>query len=245
MQANHDQGGGKLAALDARVTSELQHLSERLTGSVVRLDRSFVDKSSEQDRRLDEQHAHFSDSIAKLSQRWLEEWTSFDTKTAAALADGSARSEAIAAELQKDHEHFSNLCAAADRKFTDRCDATAGATAANRQQFTETIDQVVASFSNEVHSVAKQCADFAREEALKHDALSRVVNDQHEHFTRVSVELDRKYSDSTASLDRRAGYVDEQLKSLTSKIQSNAGVRTIDLDAEISTLDGLASRSRR
>ena len=104
---------------------------------------------------------------------------------------------------------------------------------------------MVASFSNEVHSVAKQCADVARETARKHDALSRVVNDQHEHFTRVSVELDRKYSYSTASLDRRAGYVDEQLKSLTSKIQSNAGVRTIDLDAEISTLDGLASRSRR
>eukprot|EP01046_Picozoa_sp_COSAG06_P076810 COSAG06_NODE_24698_length_655_cov_0.809353_1_plen_108_part_00 len=105
--------------------------------------------------------------------------------------------------------------------------------------------QVVASFSNEVHEVAKQCTDSTREMALKHDSLSRVVNDQHEHFTRVSVELDRKYSESTASLDRRAGYVDEQLKSLTSKIQSNAGVRAIDLDQEISTLDGLASRSRR
>ena len=123
--------------------------------------------------------------------------------------------------------------------------ATDGTTAANRQHFTESIDQMVASFSNEVHSVAKQCSDVARETALKHDALSRVVNDQHEHFTRISAELDRKYSDCTARLDRRAGYVDEQLKSLTTKIQSNSGVRAVDLDAEISTLDGLASRSRR
>jgi hypothetical protein len=54
VQANHDHGSSRHTALDTRVTSELEQLSERLTGSVVRLDRAFADKSSEQDARLDE-----------------------------------------------------------------------------------------------------------------------------------------------------------------------------------------------
>ena len=101
------------------------------------------------------------------------------------------------------------------------------------------------ALSTEVHAVATQGSDAAREAAQKHDALSRVVNEQHEHFTRVCTELDRKYSDSTASLDRRAVHADDQLKALATKIQSNAGVRAVDLDQELATLDSLAGRARR
>ena len=212
---------------------------------MARLDRTVADNAAGHDAKLDDQHAHFSDAIAKLNQRWLEEWTSFDSKTATALADGATRVEALAAAVQNHHEHFSGLCSRADRKFADRCSADDESTAAHRQSVADTISQMASSFSTEVHAVATQGSEAAREAAQKHDALSRVVNEQHEHFTRVCTELDRKYSDSTASLDRRAVHAGDQLKALATKIQSNAGVRAVDLDQELATLDSLAGRARR
>jgi DNA repair exonuclease SbcCD ATPase subunit len=242
-QASTQAQAEATSRLDDKFTAEVTDLDARLAASTGRLERAVADHATAQGTRMDQEHVHFTDAIARLDQKWLDEWSSFDQNTATALADTSTRLETLATAVQTHYEQGRQEAAKAAATTDERLTLLEKRTAEEHRQVSEAMSQLVSGLSSEQRELEKRCTQAASECDGRVDMLAQALQGQSESFNHGLLELDRKFTDSGAVAQSRQQAVEEQVSSLQARIQQNDGTRTLDLSAAQNSLDRLATKT--
>ena len=219
--------------------SQVVEIGSRLTSSTTALERTFKDTAAAHVARFDREHATLGESLSRADSKWTHELNALVNKTTISFADCAARTETLATAVQNHYEqlrHEGNEAAKGHARQLYHLDQTVQA---NKQNATHCIDQAVAVLSGELGTLSTRCVEAVAGCESRAEILAGDIKQQQDQFTRALSQLDRKHNETCAVTDKRQGIVEEQLAMLQSRVQSNAGTRSRDLDAALKGLDSL------